>query len=103
MSGKKGMTHYGRQIVAKVLALQSQGLTKREIGARFGLNAEQIKGVLKYYRRNEAQRAAGIEPKPKGRPRIRNLSEAQRCEQRIKELEREVALLKSFLQAAGRR
>ena len=94
--------HYGSQIIAKVLELKAQGLTNREAGSEFGLSLKQVTNLLNRHRRNESKRAAGIELKPKGRPRTRELSREEALELEIKRLEREVALYKSFLQAAGR-
>ena len=94
--------HYGAQIIAEVLRKRERGQAYREIGLEYGLDSEQVRELIRRYRRNQAKLAAGIEPKPKGRPRTRNLTREQEMELQIKRLEREVALYRSFLQVAGR-
>ena len=94
--------HYGEKIINEVKQMKENGLTNREIGAKFGLSKEQIKALLGRYRRKERNAAAGIEIRPKGRPRTRALTKEQKLQLRIKQLEREVELYRSFLQAAGR-
>ena len=94
--------HYGEKVIKKVKAMRESGCTHREIGLNFGLSQEQIRELLKRYRRKERNRAAGIEPLPKGRPRARALTQVQTLQLRVKQLEREVELYRCFLQAAGR-
>ena len=79
-----------------ILGMCEEGKTKREVGNVLGLSYEQIKGFIKQH--NRRQRAGIMEPARRGRPR----KPVQTPENRIAELEREVALLRSFLHAAGR-
>lgn len=53
----------------EIMELKAQGYTRKEIGDRFGLTAEQIHQFTKRYNRNQRKLAAGIVIKPKGRPR----------------------------------
>ncbi len=53
----------------EMLELKSQGKTVREIGEKFGLEYEQTRNFFKRHNRNQRKLAAGIEIKPKGRPR----------------------------------
>ena len=87
---------YTRIIVHEetILRMREEGKTKREIGNVLGLSYEQIKSFLKQH--NRRQRAGIIEPARRGRPR----KTPKTPESRIAELEREVALLRSFLHAA---
>lgn len=94
--------HYGEKIIDRVMEMRESGYTNREIGAEFGLSKDQIKKLLERYRSNQRKRVSGIEIRPKGRPRTRPLTEEQEMQLRIKQLEREVELYRSFLQAAGR-
>ena len=92
--------HFGEKIIQKVLELKEQGYTRRQIGEQLGFEFQQIKGLLKRYYRN--QRKGVAISRPKGRPRCRALTTMQEKDLRIKQLEREVELYRSFLQAAGR-
>lgn len=88
---------YGEKILGQILAEQKKGVSIRQIGEQLGYSQKQIKNVLERHRRKERKRAAGIEIRPKGWPRMKEATP----EQRIRELEMEVVLLRSFLQAAG--
>ena len=80
--------------------MREEGKTKREIASVLGLRQEQIKDFLKQHSRR--QRAGLKIPQRKGRPRKRPITTSEEAALRIKELEREVALLRSFLRASGR-
>ena len=87
------------QYEKEILELRKQGLTKREIGEKFGFSKEQIKGVLQRKRRREEKLSYGILPKKRGRPpkeqttQRNTAAELQyqlaRKEARIKQLEME--------------
>ena len=98
MSGKKGTKHFSTETKAEIEQLRIEGKSHREIGAQVGLSLSQIR---KYFERQH-KRARDIEngysPKPKGRPRKQELTPKAR----IRELEREVEMLRAFLHAAGR-
>ena len=102
MAGKKGMKHYPEEIVEKVKALRSEGLTHREIAEKLGFEMMQIKRLLARERAKERKLQAGIAIKPKGRPRTRELTKEQELQLEVSRLERENDLLRSFLHAAGR-
>ena len=89
----------------EILALKAAGKTKQEIANTFGLEKEQVKDFLKQCRRRERKIAAGIMPRPKGRPRKdvppRDMIEEQAYE--IKRLKMENKLLRDFLQLTGRK
>ena len=84
----------------KILKMREEGSTRQEIAEILGLEKSQIKEFIK--RHNRKQKAGISEPKRKGRPRTRPLTTQEEMSLRIKELEREVSLLRSFLHAAGR-
>jgi hypothetical protein len=85
--------------------MKASGKTKREIADYFGLEKEQIKEFLKRYRRRERKIAAGIMPRPKGRPGKdappRDLVAEQAYE--INRLKMENKLLRDFLQLTRRK
>lgn len=89
----------------EIVEMKESGKTKREIAEYFGLTTEQVKELLKRYRRRERKIAAGIMPRPKGRPRKdaapRDLVTEQAYE--INRLKMENKLLRDFLQYAGRK
>jgi hypothetical protein len=89
----------------EILKMKACGKTKREIADYFGLEKEQIKEFLKRYRRRERKIAAGIMPRPKGRPGKdappRDLVAEQAYE--INRLKMENKLLRDFLQLTRRK
>jgi len=92
--------HFGQAIIGQVLEMRAQGYLLREIAEQLGFDVKQIKKLVE--RHNKKQREGIKIPKRKGRPRVHPLSRQHELEMRIKELEREVELYRSFLQAAGR-
>ena len=101
---KRNYTHI-KFLESEILATKEAGRTKREIAEQYGLKKEQIKELLKRYRRRERKAAAGIMPRPKGHPRKdavpRNLVAEQAYE--INRLKMENKLLRDFLQLTGRK
>lgn len=92
--------HYWRETLPKVLEMKENGYTQRMIAEKLGFSMDQIKRLLERYNRN--QRKPQKIPLKRGRPRIRPLVGEQEFLERIKQLEMENDLLRSFLQAAGR-
>lgn len=101
---KRKYTHI-KALEEEIMSMQATGKTKREIATFFGLEMEQVKELLKRYRRRERKKAAGIMPRPKGRPRKdaapRDLTAEQAYE--INRLKMENKLLRDFLQLTGRK
>lgn len=89
----------------EIVEMKKANRTKREIADHFGLTKEQVKDLLKRYRRRERKIAAGLGLKPVGRPRKdarpRNKQEEQAYE--IARLKMENKLLRDFLQSTGRK
>jgi transposase len=83
-----------------IIKMREEGRTRQEIADALGLEKVQIKNWI--WRYNRRQKSVPIEPKRKGRPRKNPITEQHAMELRIRELEREVDLYRSFLQAAGR-
>ena len=92
--------HFGQAIIGQVLAMREQGYLHREIAEHLGYDVTQIKKLVERYNRKQRERIKI--PMHKGRPRVHPLTTQHELEMRIKKLEREVELYRSFLQAAGR-
>lgn len=83
-----------------IIQMRKEGRTRQEIADALGFEKVQIKNWINRY--NRKQTKLPMSPKRKGRPRKSPLNEQEAMVLRIKELEREVELYKSFLQVAGR-
>jgi transposase len=81
--------------------MKEQGITHQAIAEEYGLTRTQIKKLVERY--NRKRRSPITVPKQRGRPRKHLPTTEQGYVQIIKRLEMEVKLLRSFLQAAGRR
>ena len=94
-----------KMLEPEIVEMKKANRTKREIADHFGLTKEQVKDLLKRYRRRERKIAAGLSPKPVGRlrkdARPRNKQEEQAYE--IARLKMENKLLRDFLQSTGRK
>ena len=101
---KRNYTHV-KILEPEIVEMRESGKTKREIAEHFGMTTEQVKELLKRYRRRERKIAAGITPRPKGRPRKdappRDVVTEQAYE--INRLKMENKLLRDFLQLTGRK
>ena len=109
------MQEYEREIIEQY----EKGLTLREIGEKFGFTYKQMRAFKTRYNKNQRKIAAGIEMKPKGRPRkdgaklppsVQQLSkvtqlqyELTRKERYIKRLEMENELMRDFLSLTERK
>ena len=102
------------QYEKEIIELKEKGLTKREIGERFGISKDQVKGVLQRKRRREEKLSCGVLPKKRGRPAKDNvvteenkLAELRyklaRKDARIKQLEMENELMRDFLSLTERK
>lgn len=83
-----------------ILQMRETGQTRREIAEALNLDIIQIKNCIWRFNRRQAKPSAPS--KRKGRSRKHPITEPQAMALRIRELEREVELYRSFLQAAGR-
>ena len=99
----KGSYTHVKVLESEILAMKASGKTKREIAEHFGLKTEQVKELLKRYRRRERKAAAGIIPRPKGRPRKDGQPPHQSEKVELERLRMENKLLRDFLQLAGRK
>lgn len=94
---KRQYTHI-KILEPEIIKMREAGKTRQEIADAMGLSKEQIKNWVRRYNRESEVTI----PKKRGRPRETPPTKQRKVELRIKELEREVALYRSFLQAAGR-
>ena len=95
--------HFTAAQKAKLEELQQEGYTFRQIGDIMGYSRMRIKEYFRHLRKKEQVENQLDPSKRKGRPRKNPLSPERKYELRIKELECELELLRSFLLAAGRR
>ena len=98
MSGKKGMKQYPASMRAKMREEYSTGKSVRSMSREYGISRWAIQtwcGLVKDKEVFEAQ-------VQRGRPRKNPIEKQRELELRVRELEREVALYKAFLRAAGR-
>lgn len=102
------------QYEKEIIELKEKGLTKREIGERFGISKDQVKGVLQRKRRREEKLSCGVLPKKRGRSakdsvvtEENKLAELRyklaRKDARIKQLEMENELMRDFLSLTERK
>jgi len=83
-----------------IMKMRSEGFTRQQIADALGLKKIQIKNWINRY--NHRQNALPKPSRHRGRPRTRPITTPEALTLRIKELEREVELYRSFLQVAGR-
>ena len=92
--------HYRDEVLPKVLEMEQQGYTHRMAAEELGYTYEQIKRLI--YRYHKDQRDSVHLPAKRGGPRKRAMTTEEAFQARIKQLEMENDLLRSFLQATGR-
>ena len=102
---KRKYTHV-QVLLQEIKAMLAEGKTQREVAESYGFHDKQVvKGLLARERRKERKLAAGILPRPKGRPRKdaapRNIVAEQAYE--IERLQMENKLLRDFLRSTGRK
>ena len=101
---KRKYTHI-KTIEPEIIAMREAGKTRREIAEHFGLEKRQIVWWVSRYNKAQAKLAAGISPRPQGRPRKdavhRDIVAEQTYE--INRLKLENKLLRDFLQLTGRK
>ena len=89
----------------EIFEMRNQGMTWREIGEKFGFSKIQMKRFNTRQNRKQRKLAAGIPPKPKGRPRKGEVREPSIAEYKyeIERLKMENELLRDFLRSTGRK
>ena len=102
---KRNYTHV-QVLLPEIKAMLAEGKTQQEVADHYGFkNKQVVKKLLERERRKERKLAAGIIPRPKGRPRKdtapRNIVAEQAYE--IQRLQMENKLLRDFLHFTGRK
>ena len=98
----------------EILELKSQGLTRKEIGAKLGFTKEQVHNFITRYNEKQRKLKAGVALKAKGRPpkdyeitedmKINELKYIiARKDSKIKRLEMENELMRDFLSLTERK
>ena len=100
--GKQKYTHV-KELGPEILQMRKEGKTQREIAEHLGLTKRQVETWVTRYNRRQRNLAAGIVPRPKGRPRQRPLSREEEYEKEIARLQMENQLLRDFLQFTERK
>ena len=98
---KRKYTHF-TAIGSVIIAMREAGHTNREIAEHLGIEKRQIECWVNRRNRKQKKFAAGIPPKPKGRPRIRPLTATAEYEHEMARLRMENKLLRDFLQSTER-
>ena len=93
-----------RVLLPQIKEMIEEGKSHREIEEHFGLTGERpIHHLLKQENRREKKMAAGIIPKPKGRPRKDGQGPKQDMQKEVDRLRMENKLLRDFLQSTERK
>ena len=98
---KRKYTHFSA-LEPAILAMREAGHTNHEIADHLGVEKRQIECWVNRRNRKQKKLAAGIPPKPKGRPRMRPLSTTEEYEREISRLRMENKLLRDFLRSTER-
>ena len=86
----------------EIVSMHRAGKTHRKIAEYFGLERSQVKKCLERFRCRQRKQAAGIQPKPKGRPRKDGQLPHQSEAAELKRLRMENQLLRDFLKLSER-
>ena len=86
-----------------VFARKANGETNREIAESYGLELQQIKGLIKRQNKKLRLIAAGYIPRSKGRPRKTEESQQEKLNNELVRLRMQVEVLQNFLSESVRR
>lgn len=102
MAGRKGMRKYSITLKEEAVRMHVEdGLTIKEINKLLNIADDQrVKKWCAIYRKHGME---GLQPRPKGRPRITECNEQQQMEHELQRLKMENELLRNFLYEAERR
>ena len=99
---KRGYTHI-KGLVPVIQTMVAEGKTYREIAEYYGFkDSEVVREALKRDRRKSKKLAAGIQARPKGRPRKDGQPPKQDIYKEVERLRMENKLLRDFLQSVER-
>lgn len=85
------------QYKEEIFKLKEEGYTHRDIAEKLGFTYEQVREFVHRHNRKQRQIAAGNLPKPKGRPRVRELTIEEELRKENERLRMENELLRDFL------
>lgn len=91
-----------KTLETEIVSMHEDGKMHREIAEQFGLERIQVKKCMERFRRRQRKEAAGIQTKPKGRPRKDGQPPHQSEAAELKRLRMENQLLRDFLELGGR-
>ena len=91
-----------KNLEPEIIKMREEGMCKREIAEHFNLTSEQVKELLKRYRRRERKLASPSMPQPKGRPHKDGQPPMQDPQTELECLRMENKLLRDFLQSMER-
>ena len=100
MAGKKGMKHYPEAIREEIVNKQKTGQSVNSLSKEYGISRWAIQVWCGLRSEKEI---AQIAPRRRGRPQKERILTGKEKDTEIKRLTMENDLLRSFLQAAGRR
>lgn len=93
-----------QELLPEIEKMIQEGKSHKEIEEYYGLTGDRpVHNLLKRERRKRRNQEKGIVPRPKGRPRKRECTTLEECQQEIQRLKMENELLRDFLQYTGRR
>ncbi len=100
---EKGRYRKIEMLLPEIKGMLAAGKSHKEIEAYFGLEGDRpVHNLLKRQRRKEKKLAAGIAPRPKGRPRKDGKPPRQSEAAELKRLRMENQLLRDFLRLSER-
>ena len=100
---KRRYTHI-QELLPALKTMVAEGMTHREIAEYYGFkDAEVVREALKRDRRKSKKLAAGIQARPKGRPRKDGQPPKQDIYKEVERLRMENKLLRDFLQSTERK
>ncbi len=92
-----------QELLPVIRAMQAAGQSHKEIEEELGLSGDRpIHNLLKRERRKQARLESGLIPGSRGRPRKRENSTLEECQQEIRRLKMENELLRDFLRLTER-
>ena len=92
-----------KQYEDEILKLKEEGYSYREIGEKLGFTKDEIRELIKRRNRMSRKIEEGYVPAPKGRPRVRPLTEEEELRKELEQLQMENELLRDFLSEIERK
>jgi len=104
MPRQKGRKNTPQETIDEIIRLHMvEGQSVRQLSEQYDMPFKTLRNMITRENNKKKQFAGGKITHRPGRPRVRPITTEQELELRVKQLEREIELYRSFLQAAGRR